>query len=188
MLQTYKWAGIDYSMSCPALHMSNNPLDFESGISYFLIDSNKFIGTFKNIVGIKSESYDSDENRFDNISNIFLDLLIKHKVEFVGIEGYSFGSSKGLVFNIAENTGLLKHKLWKNNIPFSVYPPKTIKKFATENGNANKDMMYDSFGVDLKTILSYTKSTVGSPIGDIVDSYYICKYHYIKTKEELDAI
>ena len=34
------------------------------------------------------------------------------------IEGYSFGSKGAALFQIAENTGLLKHKMMKSRIDF----------------------------------------------------------------------
>ena len=60
--------------------------------------------------------------------------------------------SRGKVFNLAENTGLLKHKLWKHNIEVILQSPSSIKKFATTKGNANKNVMlketYKKWGVD----------------------------------------
>jgi len=50
----------------------------------------------------------------------------------------------------------------------------------TGKGNADKDMMYESFSketnTDLKKIFDTVK--VGNPISDIVDSYYIAKVGY----------
>ncbi len=46
------------------------------------------------------------------------------------LEGYSFGS-KGKVFHIAENTGILKYKIHNMGVPLEVIPPTTVKKFAT---------------------------------------------------------
>ena len=56
------------------------------------------------------------------------------------IEDYSFGS-KGRVFNLAENCGLLKYMLFKKGYRFFTVPPTVVKKFATGKGNANKEAM-----------------------------------------------
>ena len=97
----------------------------------------------------------------------------------VAIEGYAFGAV-GRVFQIAENCGLLKYKLWKQGIPYSVPAPTEIKKFATGKGNANKDMMLDSFkeetGVDIRVKLDIIKGY--NPISDIVDAYFIAKFEH----------
>ena len=95
----------------------------------------------------------------------------------VTIEGYSMGS-KGKVFHIAENTGLLKYKLWKHNIPFDTPAPTTVKKFATGKGNAPKERMYECFeattGWDLESLLDCRRDK--NPVSDVVDAYYMATY------------
>lgn len=182
-------AGIDYSMSCPAIcfHFGDN-FSFENCEFYYLTKMKKYEGFFNNnkIHGHFFPEYFSDEQRYDNISNYFLSLLEKHKCESVAIEGYSMGS-KGQVFNIAENTGLLKHKLWKNNMNMHIYAPKSVKKYATDNGNANKNDMYNAFltdsSIDICKKMDYNKTNIDSPIGDIVDSYFICKYLFFSLQQ-----
>jgi Holliday junction resolvasome RuvABC endonuclease subunit len=96
------------------------------------------------------------------------------------LEGYSFGST-GRVFHIAENIGLLKHKMWEAKIKFDVIAPTAIKKFATGKGNANKEKMQEAFvdetNIDVKLVLSQSEKQ-WSPSGDIIDSYYMCKYAF----------
>jgi hypothetical protein len=50
---------------------------------------------------------------------------------------------------------------------------------ATGKGNADKESMFKSFlhetGVDLQQIITPSKTLLGSPVTDIVDSFYICK-------------
>lgn len=55
----------------------------------------------------------------------------------VALEGYSFGSP-GKQHAIAEWGGVLRLLLFKENVPFIVVPPSTLKKFATGKGNADK--------------------------------------------------
>lgn len=93
-------------------------------------------------------------------------------VKKVVLEGYSMGSSSGLVFNIAENTGLLKYKMWKAGIQVETPSPGQIKKHFTGKGNANKEAMgdrfFELFGFwfsDLWTMKHYS-----SPENDLVDA------------------
>ena len=99
------------------------------------------------------------------------------------IEDYSFGS-KGKVFNLAENCGILKYMLYKNEYKFFTVPPTVVKKFATGKGNATKEKMYEAFVnetfVDLHKIISPT-TKLGSPTTDIVDAWYIARYMIDKT-------
>ena len=101
------------------------------------------------------------------------------------MEGYAY-NAKGKVFQIAENTGLLKYKLFQQGIPVEVFSPTEIKKFATTKGNANKGKMHESFMKETKINLIETitpdKSEAINPVSDVVDSFYICKYLYTNIK------
>jgi len=144
------------------------------------------IHSFHSIFGTLHPEYSTDTERFHNISRHFLNLLpeygntraAKQENVRIMIEGYSMGS-KGLVFNIAENTGVLKQKLWECGYIFEVVPPTTIKKFATGKGNADKDQMLEAFiketHIDLKEHLTPDKK-LGSPVTDIIDAYYIARF------------
>lgn len=122
--------------------------------------------------------YSKPIERYENIA--LWALSIVGDADHVGIEDYSMGS-RGKVFHIAENTAILKYLLTKKGVPYRTYPPTVIKKFAIK-GNADKSLMYAAYikdtGSDLRTRLSYTGKKVGSPISDIVDSYFIAKYLY----------
>jgi len=109
-----------------------------------------------------------------------LELLVNFDKDatYVMIEDYSFGS-KGRVFNLAENCGLLKYLLYINGYKFFTVPPTVVKKFATGKGNATKEKMYEAFiaetQIDLHNIISPT-TKLGSPTTDIVDAWYIARY------------
>lgn len=172
------FAGIDYSMSSPALCILHEESDkFEDARIYFQTKKKKDAIKVQNIKGILLDDWESNEERFDILAENFVNLCVAHKVDFLFIEGYAMGA-KGQVFNIGENTGILKHKLFKNKIPFDVESPSRIKKYATGKGNANKLLMYESFlektKVDLQQIL--LKKAENNPISDIVDAYFIAKY------------
>ena len=125
-------------------------------------------------------SYYTEQERYDNIAEFFINKIPTKEIPNIYIEDYSFGSV-GKVFHIAENTGLLKYKLWEVGYKFTTVPPTVIKKFATGKGNADKAKMYDQFYNDTKKdfVMLFNKNlTLGSPVTDIVDSYYIAKYGY----------
>lgn len=176
--------GIDYSLTSPAVCVYlGDPKDFcfSSCKLYFLSPTKKYSEySFKNIEGSSTLlDYDCPEERYDFISNWAVEILSELGAELVYIEDYSYNST-GKVFNIAENCGLLKWKLWKSGINYSPVSPAEIKKFASGKGNANKEVMYTSFvsasGVNLKQYLESKSEKVTNPISDIVDSYYICKF------------
>jgi Holliday junction resolvasome RuvABC endonuclease subunit len=168
-------AGIDYSMSCPSLCIFDTELDFtfQNCEFYYLIDKKTKIIEEGNIHGEYYSKDSENVKRFDHISDWAITILKNQKVNHVYLEGYSMGS-RGRVFHIAENTGVLKQKIYKAGITFEVIPPSTWKKEVVGKGNADKQHVYESMNVDLKPI--FKSKSITSPINDIADSYFICKY------------
>ena len=191
--------GIDYSLSSPGVcvNTSEEEFKYEDCKFYYLTNTKKYQGTFKEkmafgtsaveYIGAPHRPYSSETERYNNIANWVIDIIkfqpqlmvgkIWEKHPTIQIEDYSFGST-GRVFHIAENLGLLKYKLkiecgWD----YTLLAPSVIKKFATDKGNANKELMLGAFqedtGVNLGVLLD---SSVKSPITDIADAYFICKY------------
>lgn len=61
-------------------------------------------------------------------------------VDLVVIEGLAFAAHD----TNRQNAGLnwiVRHKLWKRQVPFASVPPMTLKAFATGKGNADKAAM-----------------------------------------------
>ena len=190
--------GIDYSLSSPGVCVNTSEEEFryEDCKFYYLTNTKKYEGTFKEkmafgtsaveYIGAPHRPYSSEPERYNNIANWAIDIIklygdaktgINRINPTIQIEDYSFGST-GRVFHIAENLGLLKYKLkiecgWD----YTLLAPSVIKKFATDKGNANKEMMLGAFqedtGVNLGELFD---SSAKSPITDVADAYFICKY------------
>ena len=186
--------GIDYSLSSPGICVNTSEEEFryEDCKFYYLTNTKKYQGTFKEkiafgtsdveYIGTPHKPYSSEPERYNNIASWVIDIIKLNARSWplhpiIQIEDYSFGST-GRVFHIAENLGLLKYKLkidfgWD----YTLIAPSVIKKFATDKGNANKELMLGAFqedtGVNLELLLD---SSVKSPITDIADAYFICKY------------
>jgi Holliday junction resolvasome RuvABC endonuclease subunit len=105
-----------------------------------------------------------------------LPAIVHPRLVGVFIENYSFGST-GNVFQIAENTGSIKSKLYKAGFDIHVIPPTVVKKHATGHGAAKKEGMYEAFvkrtGVELMKMYQPKAKNVGSPVGDLVDAFFI---------------
>ena len=176
--------GIDYSLNSPAICIADNSFDFNKCSFHFLTSKKKHIGQFgKNIIGYEHKEYNTPIERFTNISSWALDIIHKHKEDTakVFIEGYSFGSKGQAVFQIAENCGILKYRLQLSpSILYDTVVPSVVKKFASGKGNADKQLMYNSFlnhtGADL--LKAFDMGKLNNPVTDIVDSYYIAKVGY----------
>ena len=185
--------GIDYSLSSPGVcvNTSEGEFKYEDCTFYFLTNTKKYNTTFKEkiafgtsaveFIGSPHQLYTSEPERYNQISDWVIDIINSYvfwqEKPIIQIEDYSYGST-GRVFHIAENLGLLKYKLkMECGWDYTLLPPSVIKKFATDKGNANKDLMLEAFEKDTSVnleLLFDTKSK--SPITDVADAYFICKY------------
>jgi len=185
-----KIAGIDYSLTSPAICVYKEEdggyFDFDRCMLYYLSNNKRQqqlaagcgVG---NIIAEPYPEWNCEEERHEKLASWAYSRV--QGCNEVFLEGYAFATAaQAGVRSIAENTGLLKHKMWKNKISFMSYPPTVIKKFATGKGNANKEVMYEAFvdelltPTDLKERLTPKATKVKNPVSDLVDSYFICKY------------
>ena len=182
-----KLAGIDYSLTSPAIcvweETDDRHFNFDMCDVYYLETTQRLKRAEHEILNLHTEVYpewETEEQRHDLLSDWAMSIISGCQVF---IEGYAFATSgKSHVRSVAENSGLLKHKMYKIKQPFTSVPPSVIKKYATGKGNANKDLMYDAFSKesntppDLHKILKPKSNKLTNPTTDIVDSYWICKY------------
>lgn len=166
-------------MSCPAITVGPGP-DFSKCKTFYYTTEKKHARVLDHgIYGMMGIPYESEQERFDNISDWAMAILNKFGIKTVCLEGYSMGS-KGKVFNIAENTGLLKYKMWQAGIEVCTPAPTSVKKHFCGKGNAKKGDMHDAFvmqtGVDVAELVGKSKDT--SPVSDIVDSYAMLDYWF----------
>jgi Holliday junction resolvasome RuvABC endonuclease subunit len=178
--------GIDYSLSSPAITVIKN----EEAYFYFMISSDKKYPmqssnqAFHLIPTIKKKLFDNNLERYHYLSTWAINILKGYSVERISIEDFSFGSSGSSILNIAENAGILKYRIqYELGQIISLVSPKTIKKFATGSGNANKEQMEICFeemtSLGLRTLLTQTAKQF-NPSSDIIDSWFLCQY----TKEQ----
>ncbi len=173
--------GIDYSMTSPAICViRENHLHF-----YYWTTKRKFECKVEQdgytIEGILFDYKDSpDEERFDYLAREIFEKSIRRTQQppKIALEDYSYAST-GRAFQIGENGGVLKNRFWKNGFKVQKIAPTQIKKFATGKGNADKEMMQESFikdtGINLKQILGQTDKQ-WNPSSDMIDAYYIARY------------
>jgi hypothetical protein len=169
--------GIDYSITCPCLCLfdERKSFKFDNCFFYYLTNTKKYADKIApNITGESFQEYVQDVDRFDTISEWATNLCIG--AADVGMEGYAYGA-KGRVFNLAENMGLLKYKLYKHAIPVTIVEPAKVKKCATGKGNADKQVMYETFSKETNTDLKsvFGQKTLSNPVTDVIDSYYVLK-------------
>jgi len=171
-------SGIDYSLTSPAVCVHDGDEWSVDNCNFYYYDIKKRVVSYpnENLHPHLYPIWTVQEQRMDLLSRWSLDVVFRS--DHIGLEGYSFGSKGRAVFNIAENGGILKHKLYKARYPVTEFAPTAVKKFATGKGNSGKDIMEESFkeetGKDIRTILELSEKSF-NPISDIIDAYYVCK-------------
>jgi hypothetical protein len=186
-------AGIDYSLCGPCVCVFDGETQDVFGIHrcsfYYLTTVKKNARVFDGIIyGEMFDDYNHECQRYETISDWAVDKVLG--CNQVGLEGYAYGASGRAIFQIAENCGLLKYKLYQQGKPIEVISPTAVKKFATGKGNASKEMMVKSFGektgIDLKKLISPDRTTISNPITDIADSYFICSFLHSTLRQRED--
>lgn len=179
--------GIDYSITSPSIcSFLGEKKDFSpKNCNFFYYNKRKQKNTQNNIhQTIPQESYKTPIQRFTRTANWAIRCIevtrqaYDYPETLILIEDYSFGS-KGKVFEIAENCGILKFLLEQENYNYQKISPTSLKKYATNSGKSTKEDMYNSFYTetqfDIKKVFSdKTTKNITTPISDIVDSYYLC--------------
>lgn len=169
--------GIDYSFTSPSICVLGD--DFRSSFFYFANANKKVCVKARNYEGFLIEkTWADDAERYEILARWAVSKIQQHwePDSIIILEGYAFGARGGLLFNIAENAGLLKYHLKK---AFGLYPkiisPTEVKKRWSGKGNANKEVMVktllDKEDVDIVEWLQMNK--LSSPAHDVVDSYAI---------------
>lgn len=112
-------AGIDYSMTSPALclHDTETEFNFENCDFHFLTQIKKYDDVpLENVHGHYFE-YDGDMNRYDLISSFFIDRILDSGVVKVFIEDYSL-VSKGTPSNHKRYFRMPVFSAILNTLPF----------------------------------------------------------------------
>jgi len=145
-------------------------------------------------------------NQFSLVNHIAYTLskYINSKDEIrIVMEGFSYGSSGNVLFDLGNVTGMLKYVLMRDYITnskingisvFHIESPKTLKKFYL-NGNASKIELFEKFILETDKYLQEssffnflkenefskmirTPKNIKSPWNDIIDSYIANRYAF----------
>ena len=114
--------------------------------------------------------------------SIILDIIMdKYDVDFVVMEGVSYGSVKGAALvDLAFLNAMIRLKLVDKKLKYFIVAPTEVKKFAVGNGSAEKSIIINSWKkLDKKTqeIPDYVKCD------DLADAYFMA--HYDPRKSDL---
>jgi len=182
-----KRVGIDYSMTCPAACAYGS-----DGVYFWYAHATK-LPDLTNVehhqIGDGAWTVERAVDIGYFLRDWIIDAFAYCTVPPVAIEDYAYAAT-GRVFNIGENTGILKALLYRDGIKFDAIPPTVIKKFATGKGNADKHKMTMAFLEAYSAAKEWVPaffprlkddgSPAKSPLADLADAYWIARYSYEK--------
>lgn len=185
--------GIDFSLNSPAV--CAHPKDKEWSIdqcSFMFLGSGKITAANYSCLPL-AHGYTNDITRFTMNAFCIYEWIEPTRDDLFFIEGYSFAAKGSRVFQIGEATGILMMMLSRDfkDQQFLDYPdritrvsPPTVKKFATNSGRAKKEDMVEAFNKDTGRDIykEFGVDKIVSPIDDLADAYFICKYSHNLTK------
>ena len=93
------------------------------------------------LLDVKSEWYECPEQHLNDIIKQCKFIANVVRVEKVAIEGLSYMSLSKTAHERTALNFMLRCYLYRRGVPFEIVPPKTLKKWTTNNGNATKDDM-----------------------------------------------
>lgn len=123
---------------------------------------------------------DVNQDKFDRAQYIvdrLCHIYNKYKPTYVNIEGLSFGMSRG---NVTRDLAGLQYviicNLRKYAANINIITPKSLKKFATDNGKATKVDMYNSLPNNILNYFVATGLKKTKGLYDLVDAYWLSVY------------
>lgn len=163
------YVGIDQSFTC-------------SGI-VILDEDYSMLGA--HTIETKVKEYSSNFFRAKHIANTLLEIIEGYSPDYkikVGIEGLPYGARSNVTRNLAGlqyaiATALPDHVL----LELEEYPPTSVKKFATGNGRAEKEDLFQALPPDVKSAFEEIPKTRGRY--DLTDAYFIAKLRRLSDGE-----
>lgn len=97
-------------------------------------------------------------------------VIKKHKPDIVYMEGISYGSAgSAAISDLAGLNFAIRCALLSSHVPFTIVTPGALKKFATGNGSADKDLMVHSWLMCEPQLSGVS----GVKIDDLADAYFL---------------
>lgn len=173
-----KIAGLDLSINSSGVTVCNLDKEFN------IIDVNSFGFTQvkknerSNIIHFKNKDFSNEYEKYTFMINHIMEWT--KDCEYVAVEDYAFGAQNSMIFNIAENSGLIKFHLLKAGAKLRLYTPKSVKKYFSAYGLSDKVGMFNAYNnykglkFDISDLPIVDNGRGVSPTSDIIDSFAIC--------------
>lgn len=108
-------------------------------------------------------------------------LVMKHNINSVSIEGLSFGGTGNATRDLAMIQGAIVKKLIELNVQIQIVAPNSLKKFVTGSGRGSKEAVFDALPPQHRDIVGVYLKSKGRY--DLADAAGLA-LHATQTKEE----
>ena len=141
-------------------------IEYPSSKNNFKTISEDSKNNFKTI----SEDYIKKSLNIYNICEEIEKIIKKYKPSHISMEGVSYGSiGSAALVDLAGLNFVIRTLFIKHNIPFTIVSPTENKKFATGNGQSEKDVMVDAW----KRLDKNINNVVDIKIDDLADAFFL---------------
>lgn len=124
---------------------------------------------------LQTKSPDDEDDWIHAVASFLTRLAIHYQPVVINVEGLSFNGRGSSALQQAGLHYVVRNYFYEQGFRFNVVPPKTLKKIATGNGNASKDLMFDHVPENVQKMFlaeGYKKST---GLFDLVDAYHLAQ-------------
>jgi Holliday junction resolvasome RuvABC endonuclease subunit len=109
------------------------------------------------------------------------EVLNENNITYAAMEGMSYGSRGSTIFDLGGLSHIIRELLISKEIDFIIVPPKTLKKYWTGSGNANKSDMIkvaedEDYNINILKNYATKKNPDIRPDDNIVDSLALCRF------------
>lgn len=178
--------GLDLSLTSPGIVI------LQEGVYYvyffpirkremnFVFDSDSFkINSMNVMIADQITTF----HKYEVICSCISDLIDKHEVNHVIIEGYSYQSQSSSMSKLYELGGIVRYMCHTKKVAITEIAPTRVKKLFSSSGRSDKKDMYTSFIAKgfppLLAIFKVEKcKDIPNPVQDIVDA--VALLHCVK--------
>ena len=121
------------------------------------------------------------------IKNEIEKIIDLYNIEYAAIEGMSYGSKRSIVFDLGGLSHCIRIVFIQKHVPYIIVPPKVLKKYWTNNGNADKLAMIhkaEERKIDIPYKKKYSKILLYDD--NVVDSLALSQFIWDYKQSVLD--
>jgi len=125
---------------------------------------------------------DNKKTRFEQAFQLASQIgtfCLSNEPDWICLEGLAFAMRGNATRDLAGlQFVIVVHLIYRCSYAdkYSIVPPNTLKKFATDKGNAKKEQLYEHLPVEARNYIDDTGVKKSTGRYDLTDAYWLAKY------------